>query len=863
MPPGRHNRGRYRGDDYREPVETPEQKLRNAIIKLGDNPDFLTQDLQRFSHNLTTYNRDKISIIAEAFRISVTEEPFKTPYYAALLVLLHQPIPETPVEDEQEPAVELTPIGRPVLEDFWKGFQAFLDNQAWRELRLCIHFFAHLALANIISPTSLLALLQSFAAVLEEPGVSYGRALKAGLCVGEGLLLAGRVLYAQSPETVEEIINSLNAFTDSVQSSKILVRPFVQLHDLDSSSSIHDNEVLMSLISALQAQAKSNFSEDIWVLPQPLSEFPSLSSDVAPPFDLPSVLVPPEVFEMDTELGGTIYEENKSSIKKEELPRYHLTLFDNEITPDLTTPNGYVMRSLLNDVIDIFEVNRKECARLLLEMPRWFASGVFKPKPGTEIDPADEPKFEKAWQLESTIIETILSGMLIVPTPEHKPLYYFALITELCKLSPPTVGPAVGKSIRRLHSYLTDGLDVEMAQRFSEWFAVHMSNFNFQWVWKEWVPDLALPVCHPKRTFVRRATEYEVRLAYHDRILKTLPEAMSAPEAGVMPAQAPGPEFDYDDPSNPHYDSAQSLLSLLRGRSNVTEVMNHVETMKNNFIDNGETEQRASTLIRSMVMQSLLHIGSRSFSHFLNAMERYLQLLRTISVAEGKADLLDAAGDFWRKNSQLIIVVFDKLMQYQIVDPTNVVVWAFAPRQSKRGLPGLTTDEWQLVKAAIDKSIGRVAISKRRLAALRKEEDDARARVKAGTDGGVGMDVDAEMKEEAVEQSPALATALKGYSTLTQEQKNTLARVLSEFVSALKSSSHILNDDAWHKRSSWEQPEWGPWETWGWYRHFLRLYSPHLRNYVTSLETVSFDGLEDTEATRLLKRLWSTALGQE
>ena len=65
-------------------------------------------------------------------------------------------------------------------------------------------------------------------------------------------------------------------------------------------------------------------------------------------------------------------------------------------------------------------------------------------------------------------------------------MYYFSLITELCKLSPPTVGPAVGKSIRKIYTFLGDGLDVEIAQRFSEWFAVHMSNFNFQWVWKEW-----------------------------------------------------------------------------------------------------------------------------------------------------------------------------------------------------------------------------------------------------------------------------------------------------------------------------------------------------------------------------------------
>ena len=33
---------------------------------------------------------------------------------------------------------DMTPIGKLILEDFWKGFQAFLDQQAWRELRLCV-----------------------------------------------------------------------------------------------------------------------------------------------------------------------------------------------------------------------------------------------------------------------------------------------------------------------------------------------------------------------------------------------------------------------------------------------------------------------------------------------------------------------------------------------------------------------------------------------------------------------------------------------------------------------------------------------------------------------------------------------------
>jgi nuclear cap-binding protein subunit 1 len=111
-------------------------------------------------------------------------------------------------------------------------------------------------------------------------------------------------------------------------------------------------------------------------------------------------------------------------------------------------------------------------------------------------------------------------------------------------------------------------LDVEISRRFSDWFSVHMSNFEFRWPpWQEWcvieislsfslltvsfsrVPDLDLPNEHPRKAFIRRVLDKEIRLAYYDRILRTVPESFHAQEAGVLPEQVPGPEFDYSDPS--------------------------------------------------------------------------------------------------------------------------------------------------------------------------------------------------------------------------------------------------------------------------------------------------------------------------
>ena len=47
---------------------------------------------------------------------------------------------------------------------------------------------------------------------------------------------------------------------------------------------------------------------------------------------------------------------------------------------------------------------------------------------------------------------------------------------------------------------------------------------------------------------MRKAVEYEIRLAYYDRISRTLPEDLQNPAAQILPDRAPGPDYEYDDP---------------------------------------------------------------------------------------------------------------------------------------------------------------------------------------------------------------------------------------------------------------------------------------------------------------------------
>lgn len=76
-----------------------------------------------------------------------------------------------------------------------------------------------------------------------------------------------------------------------------------------------------------------------------------------------------------------------------------LRLFEDETVPTAFDPAGAIIRSLIADMIAIYEINRKDGATALLSIHRFLAPGLFKDK---NTESTDEPK---EWTLESLIVE--------------------------------------------------------------------------------------------------------------------------------------------------------------------------------------------------------------------------------------------------------------------------------------------------------------------------------------------------------------------------------------------------------------------------------------------------------------------------
>jgi nuclear cap-binding protein subunit 1 len=356
-------------------------------------------------------------------------------------------------------------------------------------------------------------------------------------------------------------------------------------------------------------------------------------------------------------------------------------------------------------------------------------------------------------------------------------------------------------------------------------------------------------------------------------------------------------------PGNSHYAAAESLQKKMRERPppSLADISVFVNTMRTELISTGLSDSRAASRTRSITMQCLLVLGSRSFSHFLNAIERYLQILHTLSnTPDAKFEMLEIVSTFWRRNRQMILIVFDKLMQYQVVDPSDVVSWAFEGGGLGEKGDGLSTFQWELMKIALDKSNGRVSIAQRRVVNQRKLDEEAMAKAKAKEAGNEKMDVDditavadgdfplpfppfycSNPRSVPTEESADMQKQTRAHQILVAEQKSVLSRAVDGFVTVLGSTDDHITEEAWNSRSSWTRAQWDAIETWGWFRHFtrnvsnlkwyntgdlrlLQQYAPHLRVYKESLSAAYLSRVPaERPSGALMREIWSIAVEQD
>jgi nuclear cap-binding protein subunit 1 len=224
---------------------------------------------------------------------------------------------------------------------------------------------------------------------------------------------------------------------------------------------------------------------------------------------------------------------------------YFSVYADQEIesVPRSTDIAASLMRDVVADTLNLLDFNRSKVASFLIELDCFFTAGTFAPR-ATPFDKLrDVPEGGPIWKPEDVVVDGIFSQMLRLPSAEHKLVYYHSVITELCKAAPAGVAPSLGRAIRYIYQHI-DSMDLELVNRFLDWFTHHLSNFDFRWKWVEWSENVDGEEIDPKRAFIAGAIEKEIRLSFAKRIKETLPGEYHKFFNKGMFAEVPDFKFD-------------------------------------------------------------------------------------------------------------------------------------------------------------------------------------------------------------------------------------------------------------------------------------------------------------------------------
>ncbi|KAJ2793382.1 Nuclear cap-binding protein subunit 1, partial [Coemansia helicoidea] len=407
---------------------------------------------------------------------------------------------------------------------------------------------------------------------------------------------------------------------------------------------------LAALLDVLRAVAADGWRIDAVVAPNALftADFAAATQHELPPLELPAGLAP-GAFRTPPEYVQLVPSPAEHAVRR------------------------YVLLDFIGDTLTQLEANRKDCARYLMQVS-WLCNEDVCSVMATAQHPEDVDP-ETALVFEYLVAEALFTHLLQLPESASREMYYASLAIELRKAEP--------KIMARVLETAVDGivaraamLDVECINRLSNWLAVYVSNFAFQWDWARWEAVVQEPEAAPRRSFVRETLLKLVRLSYLDRIKAHVPESCLA----LLPAKAPGHNFKFtvqamDERTR---EVSVALGRCLKSKGTVDQALEILQTHYSQWTDVDDDERQA--LAREMLVEHVLLLGSKTFSHMLNAIEKFLPALQQFGDApEAKLQIARTVEDFWLRNPQFCAITIDKLVNYRVIDPVTVVEMLFDP----------------------------------------------------------------------------------------------------------------------------------------------------------------------------------------
>lgn len=684
---------------------------RSLLLRIGDKCSEYSSSSEFKDHIETCYGAlrrelEHSSTDILPFLLQCAEQlPHKIPLYGTVVGLLN-------LEDEE--------FVKNIVENTQISFQDALDSGNCDRIRILMRFLTVLMCSKVLQPASLVVvfetLLSSAATTVDEEKGNPSWQARADfyvICILSCLPWGGAELMEQAPEEIERVLVGIQAYLSIRRHTSDSGLSFFE--DDESGGDLVEKDFLEDLWERIQVLSSNGWKVES--VPRPHLSFEAQlvggKSHEFGPISCPEQPDSPSIISAVT--SGK--QKHDAELKYPQRTR-RLNIFPASKTEDLQPIDRFVVEEYLLDVLLFFNGCRKECASFMVGLPVPF-------------------------RYEYLMAETIFSQLLLLPQPPFKPIYYTLVIMDLCKALPGAFPAVVAGAVRALFDKIAD-LDMECRTRLILWFSHHLSNFQFIWPWEEWAYVLALPKWAPQRVFVQEVLEREVRLSYWDKIKQSIENAPALEE--LLPPKD-GPNFKYSvedgrEKTEQHALSAE-LSNKVKGRQTAREILSWVE--ENIYPVHG------LEVTLSVVVQTLLDIGSKSFTHLITVLERYGQVIAKICPdLDKQAMLLTEVSSYWKNNTQMTAIAIDRMMGYRLISNLAIVRWVFSPENIEQF--HMSDRPWEILRNAVSKTYNRITDLRKEISSLKKgvtsaEEAACMAKAELG---------DAETKLTLVEGEPVL-----------------------------------------------------------------------------------------------------------
>ncbi|CAI7629132.1 unnamed protein product [Penicillium glandicola] len=648
---------RYNDDDfdrrpqrrrYEEPLFV---QVRRQLLTIAESAARRAEDDVQGIAKTVTDNYDDDEIRRDFVNISldlVLEQPMKIPFIAGTVLVAHSLKPE---------------LGSEVLSKAAEALQKYIDIGAWREVKLLIRFLG--ILQPIYEGDGVFPLLEEL----------FARAVDLQTASSEDLL--GLELVKIIQFTIPYVMLS-PASGFEAQASALLEKTDIiastphALVDLVNTFSPEENQEAagQSVISLMQTQlqGEANQGWELKCLPRPWKDARDAETDEPKSFEsvtkvpFPTVTVPNPVPNGARPL----------------FPEVYLSVYANQevdTVPAITDISSSLIRDTLVDTINLLDFNRVATAKFLIDIDCYFTPTTFV-KRATPFDRMRELIGEvQPWKPEDVAVDAVFSQLFQLPASEHKLVYYHSVLTECCKIAPAAIAPSLGRAIRFLYNSL-ETMDLELSNRFLDWFAHHLSNFGFTWKWSEWTDDLDLPAIDPRMAFIQGALDKEIRLSFAQRIKGTLPDPY--PKLITAGKEKDTPDFKYSSEMAPYSKEGQELMQLIRKKASDEEIQPVIAAIEDQAKSQGVDDPKIPST--DAFVTSLCFVGSKSLSHVLSCIERSKDRLLAIGTESQRArcQIITSVMDYWVDQPGIAINIIDKLLNYTILSPLSVLEWALS-----------------------------------------------------------------------------------------------------------------------------------------------------------------------------------------